>query len=121
MNGEIISIDTVRKIKKLEKENKKLKKDILGLNILATELHSEICLRQQEVNRLNNIINELEKYIKEKINYRRKEMIDFEKDIQFSNFEEQQTNKEEMVIRNFEIIELQDTLDKLQELKGEDK
>lgn len=72
---------------------------------------------EEENQKLNNIINELEKWLKEKIDYRRKEMIEFEEDIQFSNYEEQQVNKEEMVIRNFEIIELQDTLDKLQELK----
>lgn len=74
---------------------------------------------ESENTRLNNIINELEKSLKERIDFRRKEMIDFEKDIQFSNYEEQKVCKEEMVIRNFEIIELQDTLDKIQELKGD--
>ena len=129
-----------QEIERLNKENKELKEQVVSairVNNIFTENKSIIELQAQryeqeltitkekqlkeEIERLNNIINELEKSLKERIDFRRKEMIDFEEDIQFSNYEEQKVDKEEMVIRNFEIIELQDTLDKLQELKGSDK
>ena len=116
MNGEIISIDTVKKIKELEKENKKLKKDILGLNKLATELHSEICKKQQEINRLNDNKNKAVKYMKNyievedaPINERVK--IEFQQVINILN-----KTEEEKILDN--ILE---NLEKFAKERGEDK
>ncbi len=51
MNGEILSIETIQKISRLEKENKQYEKMICDFDI--------------EVNRLSNIIKDARKYIDE--------------------------------------------------------
>lgn len=72
----------------------------------------------QENARLNNIINELEKYIKNRIKDRQEEKQDFEEDLKVCDYEVRTTNYNEITIRHNEILELEDILDKLQELKG---
>lgn len=52
----------------LEMANKKLEekdKAIIGLNNTIIELHSVICRQQAKINRLNNILNELESYLEQ--------------------------------------------------------
>ena len=51
MNGEILSIETIQKISRLEKENKQYEKIICDFDI--------------EVNRLSNIIKDARKYLDE--------------------------------------------------------
>lgn len=50
-------------LREKDKEIEKLNKEIIGLNNCIIEFHSEFCNKQAEINRLNNIINELEKDI----------------------------------------------------------
>ena len=59
------NLELIEEINKKENEIERLKKEIIGLNNCIIEFHSEFCNKQAEINRLNNIINELEKELKE--------------------------------------------------------
>ena len=83
-----------KEVVKLKREIDRLNQEIIGLNNCIIEFHSEFCYKQAEINRLNNIINELERYINEEYIY------------------------DELGMKIFDASELQD---KLQELKGSDK
>lgn len=52
--------------KQMVKDLHKTRRDILGMNKLAIDLHSEICLKQQEINELNDIRFKAVKLINEK-------------------------------------------------------
>ena len=84
MKGEYISIETSKIMADIEKENKELYDRIDKVNNYVQE-------QKQEIEKLNNIINELEKYLDEALG-------------------------QDMYRYDFKII-----LDKLQELKGSDK
>lgn len=90
MEGEYLSLDTAKKIAEKDKEIERLKEDNEYLNKVNIELSTE-------KNRLNNIIDELEKWVKED-----KEC--FETQFYMGR------------CVNFQCI-----LDKIQELKGSDK
>lgn len=69
----------------------------------------------------NNIINELEKDVKERIDFYKQEIKEFQDDLFTSNYEEIEDAKNEIKIRRCHIIELEYTLDKIEELKGSDE
>ena len=50
-----------KKVVELQREIERLNQELRGLNNCIIEFHSEFCNKQAEINRLNNIINELEK------------------------------------------------------------
>ena len=51
-----------KKVVELKKEIDRLNQEIIGLNNCIIEFHSEFCNKQAEINRLNNIINGMEKF-----------------------------------------------------------
>ena len=94
---------------KKDKEIERLNQEIRGLNNCIIEFHSEFCNKQAEINRLNNIINELEKYCNE-------ETEDYDKHINskfITDIAREQYEGEKVCF--------EDMLGKLQELKGSDK
>ena len=94
---------------KKDKEIERLNQEIRGLNNCIIEFHSEFCNKQAEINRLNNIINELEKYCNEEIE-------DYDKHINskfITDIAREQYEGEKVCF--------EDMLGKLQELKGSDK
>jgi len=56
-----------------DKKIERLNKEIIGLNNCIIEFHSEFCNKQAEINRLNNIINEIEKHLQNEISKGRSE------------------------------------------------
>ena len=64
--SEALADDVVKLIEQYLKKDKKIKRlnqEIIGLNDCIIEFHSEFCNKQAEINRLNNIIKEVRKYI----------------------------------------------------------
>ena len=61
LNTEVEIIEDKEIIK--DKEIERLNKEIIGLNNCIIEFHSEFCNKQAEINKLNNIINELEHHL----------------------------------------------------------
>ena len=88
---------------------------------ISKEEFIEYKQQKEEIERLNNIINELEKDVKERIDFYKQEIKEFQDDLFTSNYEEIEDAKNEIKIRRCHIIELEDTLDKIEELKGSDK
>ena len=86
-------------------EIERLNQEIRGLNNCIIEFHSEFCNKQAEINRLNNIINELEE--------------DFERKIQSCTIEAETTTND--FYCRLHIATLKRWLNKIKELKGSDK
>lgn len=98
-----------KKVVELQREIERLNQEIRCLNNFIIEFHSEFCNKQAEINRLNNIINELEKYCNEEIE-------DYDKHINskfITDIAREQYEGEKVCF--------EDMLGKLQELKGSDK
>lgn len=83
-------------LKKEEREIKRLKEEYMILQNASDEVEEE---KDREIERLNNIINELEKYCKEMAHIEENELI---------------------AMNDFEEVYI-DVLDKIKELKGSDK
>ena len=67
-----------------------------------TTLNTKLFLKDKEIERLNNIINELEKWVK-------------------SEYDRFYNDEENIVFSNVEVIDFGRVLDKLKELQGSDK
>lgn len=99
-----------------KEEFNKIFKDTSREGILNQFYYEHIELRKMIDN-----FNELEKDVKERIVFKEQEIKEFRGDLFTSNYEEIEVAKNEINIRKYEITELKDTLDKIEELKGSDK
>lgn len=101
-----------KEIERLNKRVKECEEAYLRTRHQYSELESKYVIDEY-------IINELEMFINERIAILKEEQQEFKEDIPLSNWEEQQSYRNEILIRTNEIIQLEDTLDKLRELKGD--
>lgn len=116
-----LRIEKMNLIKAVERKNKEIERLHNIINDMDKQIDNLCNNQKREVERLNNIINELEKDVKERIDFYKQEIKEFQDDLFTSNYEEIEDAKNEIKIRRCHIIELEDTLDKIEELKGSDK
>ena len=110
----------VREITRLEIENKQLKEDFqalrvtnISLNDLVNSCQKEIRNLQQERDKYKSIVDGINKFTKERINFLEEEKKEFEQDL-YNDFE---VNRDEIRIRECNITQLEDVLDKIKELE----
>lgn len=94
--GNLVKFVRYEKIQELQEEIKRLKEEYMILQNASDEVEEE---KDKEIERLTNIINELEKYCKEMAHIEENELI---------------------AMNDFEEVYI-DVLDKIKELKGSDK
>lgn len=78
-------------------------------------VHSHFQLEKKEKRYYENILDELEKWLEKRIKNIEQDKEEFVDDL-YNNFD---TNTNEIIIRDCELSQLEDTLEKLKELKGE--
>lgn len=105
----LINID--KENHKLKEENKKLHQRDTYTNIV----HNQFQIEKKEKRYYENILDELEKWLEKRIKNIEQDKEEFVDDL-YNNFD---TNTNEIIIRDCELSQLEDTLEKLKELKGE--
>ena len=116
-NEETYSLEMQEITKILGLDEDTLFDDVKECVKLLNEEHNKKLRVFMAYNFYHSILRDLEEWLKKRIKYREEEKKDWEDDIPLSNWEEQKTCMEEILIIKNEILELEDTLDKIQELK----